>query len=184
MTRKNISRPSATNIPQTELNPKQYMELSVYVPVAVDAVTTPLSVTYKQLAVLAEQQIINRIPAVTLPSSASSATVFQNVQLKHVHAWGPSPTLLGEDLSKQVNFMQGLTLRVGQASAMVPKSTKSDVVEGANARPFASCAGNATTWGPRTSDTVAFTVTPSFGGNESSANATGKFFFLIGVNLF
>lgn len=176
-------KPSATCIPQTELNPKHYMELCVDVPVNTTSVTAPIPVTYKQLAVLAEQQIINRVKATSLPADTSSSTVYQNVQLKHVHAWGPVPTTLGTDPTKTANFMTGITLRVGQASAMVPHSTKLDIVEGTAGRAFASLKGNATTWGVRTSSTVAFTVTPQF-YDANSTDATAPMYLQIGVNLF
>lgn len=177
-------KPSALCIPQTELNPKHYMELCVDVPIAGDTMSAPIPVTYKQLAVLAEQQIINRVKALTLPPAASSSTVYQNVQLKHVHAWGPVVTPVGQDPTKRTNFVTGLTLVVGQAAAMVPHSTKLDIVEGTAGRAFATIKGNATTWGTKTSTAVAFTVTPQFDPSFTVAQSTPPLYLQIGVNLF
>jgi hypothetical protein len=182
-------KPSANCIPQTELNPKHYMEICVDVPVDVDSVLTPIEVTYKQLAYLAEQQIITRTKAKTLPQTSSESSVYKNVQLKHVHAWGPAVTTLGTISTlgtgtlTSPNFMTGLTLRVGQTAAMVPHSTKLDIVEGTNSRAFAALKGNATTWGVSTSSTVAFTVTPQF-YDENSNEDTAPMYLQIGVNLF
>lgn len=178
-------KPSALCIPQTELNPKHYMELCVEVPVeGGETDNRPIPVQYKQLLVLAEQQIINRVKADALPPTSSQSTVYQNVQLKHVHAWGPAVTNVGTDPTKTANLVTGLTLRVGQAAAMVPPSTKLDIVEGTAGRAFASLKGNATTWGTRTSSTVAFTVTPQLQNNFSSVNYTAPLYLQIGVNLF
>lgn len=182
-------KPSATCIPQTELNPKHYMEICVDVPVSVSNAQEPIEVTYKQLAYLAEQQISNRVKAQTLPAASSASVVYKNVQLKHVHAWGPAVTTLGTTSTLGTgtlvspNFMTGLTLRVGQAAAMVPHSTKLDIVEGTTGRAFAALKGNATTWGVSTSSTVAFTVTPQYYDANSNED-TAPMYLQIGVNLF
>lgn len=181
-------KPSATCIPQTELNPKHYMEICVDVPVS-SVASDPIEVTYKQLAFLAEQQISNRVKAQSLPPANSESVVYKNVQLKHVHAWGPAVTTLGTSSSLATdklvspNFMTGLTLRVGQAAAMVPQSTKLDIVEGTTGRAFAALKGNATTWGVNTASTVAFTVTPQY-YDVNSTYDTPPLYLQIGVNLF